>query len=86
MMFSKGDQVVVKETVSRPGPRVTRSVKVGTVLAASDDAVTVSMPLPGGRSVKKVYPVADCSPVTEVFARNSVHVNPAFRQIYRGSV
>ena len=84
-MFNVKDQVVIREKISRSGP-VTNHVKVGTVMAVSQDDLLVSMPLPGGRFVKKSVPAAMCEPVSEVFRRNSVQVNPAFRQIYKGSV
>lgn len=86
-MFHVKDQVVVKERTARSGP-VTREIKVGSVMAVSDDGktMTVSLPQPGGMTVRKVVETKNCEPVTDVFRRNSVQVNPAFRQLYKGPV
>lgn len=85
-MYQVQDQVVVKQSTGRSGPP-TSEVKVGTVLAFGEDGdVIVSFPLPGGRTVKKVVSPQNCSPVNEIYKRTSVLVNPAFRQIYKGSV
>jgi hypothetical protein len=84
-MFNVKDQVVIRERTSRSGP-VTNQIRVGTVMAVGESALTVSFPLPGGRFTKKAFPISQCEPVTEVFRRNSVQINPLFRQIYKGSV
>lgn len=84
-MFQVKEQVIVKQQTSVSGP-VTKEIKVGTILAVGKDTVTVSFPKPGGHSVKREVLISDCAPVTEVFRRNSVQINPIHRQIYRGSV
>lgn len=84
-MFNVRDQVIVKEATRRSGP-VTREIKVGTIMAIGENEMTVSFPLPGGRFTKKVVSTIDCQEVTEVFKRNSVQINPIFRQIYKGAV
>lgn len=84
-MFNIKDQVVIRERTSRTGP-VTNTIKVGTVMAVGEDTITVSMPMPGGRFEKKIVSASSCEPVTELFKRTSVQINPAFRQIYKGMV
>lgn len=82
-MFNIKDQVVIRERTSRTGP-VTNKIKVGTVMAVGKDTITVSLPLPGGRFEKKIVSASMCEPVTELFKRTSVQINPTFRQIYKG--
>ena len=84
-MFNVKDQVVIRERTSRTGP-VTNSIKVGTVMAIGEDTLTVSLPLPGSRFEKKIVPLSMCEPVTDIFKRTSVQINPAFRQIFKGMV
>lgn len=84
-MFNVRDQVVIRERTGRSGPP-TNEIKVGTVMAVGRDTLTVSLPRPGGLNERKEVAISQCSPVTEVFRRNSVQANPAFRQIYKGSV
>jgi hypothetical protein len=87
MMFKVKDEVVVRKRTSLTGPP-TNEVKVGTVMAVSEDQkkLTVSLPRPGGMHIRETVPVENCSPVSEVFRRNSVQANPAFRQLYKGPV
>lgn len=84
-MFNIKDQVVIRERTSRTGP-ATNQIKVGTVMAIGEDTLTVSLPMPGGRFEKKIVPTDKCAPVTEVFKRTSVQINPVFRQIFKGMV
>ena len=86
-MFNIKDQIIVRKRTSLAGPR-TNEIKVGTVMAVSEDqkTLTVSMPRPGGAVIRETVRVEDCSAVTEVYRRNSVQVNPAFRQLYKGPV
>ncbi len=78
--FKKGDQVVVRRSLGN-GRLVSKELMVGTVTAFAEGnkSAVVSIPRPGGRQLRSTVPVAQLSPVSEVYRRNRVQVNPAFR-------
>lgn len=78
--FKKGQQVVVRRRVVNH-PK-TRELRVGTIVAfAEDDKALVSIPGPGGSTMRQIVALDQLEPVSERFKRASVQFNPAFRNI-----
>ncbi len=73
-----GDQVVVRRNMGF-GRLSTKEVMAGTVLSFKGKSAVVSIPRQGGRQLRTTVPINQLSPVSNVFKRNRVQINPAFR-------
>jgi ABC-type taurine transport system ATPase subunit len=78
--FKTGDQVVVKKA-SGFGRRSISEVMAGTITAFADNntQAVISIPRAGGQQLRTKVFVDQLQPVSEVFKRNRVQFNPAFR-------
>jgi hypothetical protein len=76
--FKLKDQVVIYRPVGFSGS--TKEVIVGNILAeAGKGKYVVSIPRPGGVTTRATVLASQLKPVTDVFRRSSVQINPAFR-------
>ncbi len=76
--FKVGDQAVIYRPVGFSSK--TKEVVVGKILAsAGEGKFVVAIPRPGGVSLRSTVNANQLKPVTDVFRRNSVQINPAFR-------
>jgi len=76
--FKIRDQVVIYKPVGFSGK--TKEVIVGNILAsAGEGKFVVSIPRPGGVSTRATVSASQLKPVTDVFRRSSIQINPAFR-------
>jgi hypothetical protein len=76
--FKIKDQVVIYRPVGRSAN--TREVIVGEILAsAGKGKFVVTIPRPGGVLTRATVSASQLEPVTDVFRRSHVHINPAFR-------
>jgi hypothetical protein len=76
--FKIKDQVVIYRPVGHSNN--TKEVIVGQIMAeAGTGKFVVSIPRPGGVIHRATVLASQLKPVTEVFRRNSVQINPAFR-------
>jgi hypothetical protein len=74
--FQIKDQVVIYRPISAN----TREVIVGEILAsAGKGKYVVTIPRPGGVVTRATVLASQLKPVTEVFRRSHVQINPAFR-------
>ena len=82
-----GDQAVLKRSALQ-GHHQTKELMVGTLVSMSDDGqgAVISLPRPGGRIVRETVPLKQLTPVSDFYKRATVHANPAFRGVFRGSV
>lgn len=84
MEWKVNDQVVVRRNLSLSGPR-THEVRVGQIAAFADgETAVVNLALPGGRSERKYVKVSELAPVSQVYGRSAVQLNPLHRQVVVG--
>lgn len=76
--FRVQQEVITRRQTNRSGP-ATSEVKVGTILALGEGTATVSFRSSTGVTEKKEVRLADLSPVTLAFKRQSIQFQPAFR-------
>jgi hypothetical protein len=76
--LKQGDQVVVKRQMGQTH-LATKELMCGTVLSFTGKSAVVSIPRPGGRQLRCTVPVNQLTPVTEMYRRSRVQINPAFR-------
>ena len=78
-------QVVWKRGLGPRGHGQTKEIKIGEIAAfAGGNRAVVSFPLLGGRMERREIDVAELEPVTKVYGRSAVQVNPLHRQVVVG--
>lgn len=81
-MYAIKDQVVWKRGLGPGSHARTREVRVGEISAFADqETAVVSFALLGGRMERKEIKLSELEPVSKVYRRAQVQLNPVHRQI-----
>lgn len=84
MDFTVKQQVMWKRGLGPRGHAQTREIRIGEIVAMAGETAMVSFPIVGGRQERKEIKLSELEPVSKVYGRSAVQVNPLHRQVVVG--